>query len=84
VLYPSHQTDDGDFENVDGMFLDYSKIQQVTENKYNLTPRKTFCGADLGSDYGTLRSTYDAYEMQNYEETFLRTNDGKTTLPNRE
>ena len=73
--------DGGGFENVNGVFLDFNRVMSQTDNKYNLTPRKTFCGADFGSDYGLKRTLYDEYYMQEYERNFIRTSDGLITLP---
>jgi len=57
----------------------------VLDNKYNLVPRKQFCGAKVGSDYPAMRATYDDAYMKEYEasDAFLSTSDGKKTrLPN--
>lgn len=72
------------FYNVDGMFINYTKVSEVTNDKYNLSPRKQFCGASLGSDYGSLRSRYDDIWLKDYEKSFIRTKDGLTTLTSAE
>lgn len=83
IIYPSGLDDgpDIDYENTRGLFVNYTKVMEITDNKYNLAPRKTFCGSRLGTDYSNIRTSYDEYYMQEYEREFLRTSDGQTTLP---
>jgi len=57
---------------------------EVTDHKYNLSPRKQFCGAKLGTDYSSMRTSYDEIYMQDYEKDFIKTSDGLITLPSRD
>ena len=55
------------------------------ENKYNLAPRKQFCGANAGSTYPKmLREMYDEEFMSYLESNYIDTTDGKTKLPGSE
>ena len=38
------------FDNTEGVFVNYTRVMDVVDNKYNLAPRKQFCGARVGSD----------------------------------
>ena len=51
----------------------------ITDEKYNLAPRKWF-DTDVGSDYGVLRNKTDDEYMEDYEKDFLMTSDNKTSL----
>jgi hypothetical protein len=41
----------GEFLNGDGVFVNYTKAQEITDEKYNLSPRKQFCDGLVGSEY---------------------------------
>ena len=34
-----------------GVYLNYTRIEEEFKDKYNLSPRKAFCGVSVGSDY---------------------------------
>ena len=51
----------------------------VTNNEYRLSPRKYF-ETDAGSDYGVLRMALGKVYMDDYQESFINTTDGLTTL----
>ena len=51
IIYPSKSFSGVDkFSNVDGIFINYTRVQEVVESKYNLAPRKQFCGSRVASD----------------------------------
>jgi len=39
------------FQNNEGVFINYTQVQNVVQDKFNLAPRKQFCGAKAGSDW---------------------------------
>ena len=63
------------------MFANYSQVQDVTSQKYNLAPRKQFAGASVGTEYGKMNKLYDDEYKQHYERNFYTSTDGKTRLP---
>lgn len=63
--------------------MNFTHVKEITGTKYNLAPRKQFCGAKSGSDYSAIVKKHDDVFMKNYEtEKFDPTNDGKGSLPN--
>jgi hypothetical protein len=41
IIYPSNGYNGMDeFLNIDGVFVNYTRVQEVTSEKYNLSPRK--------------------------------------------
>lgn len=78
------------------MFINYTKVQDVVEKKFNLAPRKQFCGGKAGSDWtadareeqkkfkGVLNADDYADYVSNSESGFVKTNDGLTTVPSRD
>lgn len=78
ILYPSKYGNEESNQN--GYFLDYTKVMNVTNNKFNLSPRKNFTGVDIGSNYGALRTKYDEQYLSEYESKFVQTEDGNQKL----
>ena len=60
------------YDNTDGVFINYTQVMKVVDDKYNLAPRKQFCGARVGSD--TQMTKVNQLET---------THDGLTELPAR-
>lgn len=83
ILYVDKEFDGLDSYQSSGVFANYSHIQDVTSQKYNLSPRKQFCGLSVGSEYGKMNQLYDDEYMQRYERSFYTSTDGKTRLPPR-
>jgi hypothetical protein len=75
ILYHNRYSDQSS-----GAFLDYIKVMNATRGKYNLSPRKLLDGVVSGSDYGEIRSKYDAEYMRDYEKHFIPTSDGRHRL----
>ena len=41
LIYPTREFDSmGSYTNKDGIFINFTRVQQVVESKYNLAPRK--------------------------------------------
>ena len=71
------------FDNQDGVFINYERAMEVTDNKYNLAPRKQFCGTRVASNQPKLmRKKYDEKYMQDLEKDY--TSIGNIKLPPRE
>ena len=80
IIYPSKGGDDlqlDEFSNFDGHFINYTKAMEVTDAQYNFAPRKQFCGAVIGS----APKIEDSMDQEIFEQGFIRTQDGLTTLP---
>jgi hypothetical protein len=85
IVYPTKDFDGLDsFDNTEGIFINYTRVQEVVGDKYNLVPRKQFCGARVGSDLPSqMRERYDDEYLQELESDYMRI-DEKTTLPTAE
>ena len=60
IVYPDESFGGLDgYSNDKGRFLNFTHVQEITNSKYNLSPRKQFCGAKVGTDYTTLQAKYD-------------------------
>ena len=82
IVYPTKSFEGLDnYENTEGVFINFTQVQSVVGSKYNLVPRKQFCGAKVGSDYGIMQQNYDDEYMENYRAKFINTTDGFTALP---
>jgi hypothetical protein len=66
--------------NREGIFLNYSKVEDLYNKKYNLSPRKYTCGSSIGSDLfnPSIKNRNDLSEMEKWKQQFV---DG---LPTRE
>ena len=42
--------DIGKFKNTEGAFVNYTKVKEVTKQRFNLAPRKQFCGVEIAGD----------------------------------
>ena len=66
--------------------MNFTRVMNVTAGEgkqYNLAPRKQFCGAHVGANPTDKLKQQDDDQMQEYHSSFIRTADGKTTLPPR-
>jgi len=51
IIYPTKQFMGlEDYENVEGIFVNYTRVQKITDKKYNLAPRKQFCDSHVGAE----------------------------------
>jgi hypothetical protein len=69
IIYPSSSTFSGigDFVQY-GTFINYTRVNELVENEYNLAPRKQFCGSKVGSDLPmTQRKNYDQEYLDELE-----------------
>jgi hypothetical protein len=48
-----------------GNFLNYTRVQELYGKKYNLSPRKTYCGLPFGSDYQNPDAGYNMNKGNN-------------------
>lgn len=53
-------------DNSRGVYLNYTTIMNKYGKKFNLSPRKNFCGVGFGSDYsnGAIADPYDEEDMK--------------------
>ena len=51
------------FENREGIFMNYTRVMEVVEKKYNLVPRKQFCGTRVMSDFSSRSARDDRYNQ---------------------
>lgn len=64
LIYPTREFDSmGTYTNKDGIFINFTRVQDVVESKYNLSPRKQFCKT-------AVTSTQPKYEREKYDEEF--------------
>jgi len=86
IIYPSKSFSGVDkYSNVDGIFINYTRVQEVVESQYNLAPRKQFCSSTVASDLqGTESGGADADYYRLLESEYVPTSDGGTTLPTRD
>ena len=85
IVYPTKQFDGLDsYDNTEGIFINYTKVDQIAGDQFNLAPRKQFCGARVGSDNPiTLRSIYDEEYLDELESNFREFAPG-VSLPDHE
>jgi hypothetical protein len=84
IVYPvlSNGGFDDDLEsyhNSEGVFINYTKVEDVTKSKFNLAPRKQFCDSHVGTNYPAAIADMDKEELSDYSSDFIRA--GKTKLP---
>ena len=82
IVYPTKQFDGLEsYDNTEGIFINYKKVDEIAGNQFNLAPRKQFCGARVGSDNPvTLRTIYDDDYLQELEQNYTEFAPG-VTLP---
>ena len=51
------------FENREGIFMNYTRVMEVVDKKYNLVPRKQFCGTRVMSDFSSRSARDDRYNQ---------------------
>lgn len=52
-IYITNTFDSKSF-NYEGLYLNYSKVEELYQKKYNLSPRKYMCGVEIGSDISNM------------------------------
>lgn len=67
------------FYNGEGVFINYTLVETVTNSKFNLAPRKQFCQSQVGTNYPAAIADLDKEELSEYSSDFIRA--GKTKLP---
>ena len=73
------------FDNSEGIFMNYTRVMEVVDHKYNLAPRKQFCGTRITSDFpGDSIKRYDDVYKNYVEKKYMTTPDGLTKVPDRE
>jgi len=85
LVYPTRDFGEmSSYANKEGIFVNYTQVQRVVDGKYNLAPRKQFCGTRVGSKAPRKqRQTYDAQYLQSLKANYTTTADGKTRVPSR-
>lgn len=89
LIYPTRDFDDmSSYTNKDGIFVNFTRVQDVVGEKYNLAPRKQFCKSTVTSKRDkALRARYDDeyYKQQKASEEakYRTTSDGKNKVPTR-
>lgn len=79
----------GSYTNKDGIFINFTRVQDVVQSKYNLSPRKQFCKTAVSSSQDKMqRKMYDDEFYQSLvdkrEASYRTSSDGQTRLPNRD
>ena len=77
IIYPSKGFSGIDkYNNIFGIFINYTRVQEVVENKYNLAPRKQFCGSKVASDFSqTRRARNDEEYYRLLQQKYVSTSD---------
>lgn len=51
IIYPTKSSaQETGYSNDKGIFINYTRVQEITDEQYNFAPRKQFCGSMIGSD----------------------------------
>jgi hypothetical protein len=66
------------FVNNEQVYLNYSRVEEVFNTTYNLSPRKQYCGVSLFSDNSDPLLRANSVAQDNWESQF----DTQTGLPN--
>lgn len=82
IIYPTKSTpSDGGYANSDGIFINYTRVQQITNEKYNFSPRKQWCGSKIGSD---KPARYDEEFVRMKSKNYVTNSDGLKMPPREE
>ena len=85
IIYPTNNFQGlNGYNNDQGIFVNYTKVEESVGTKYNISPRKQFCDAKVASDFGEKRAKYDSEYMKEYEKQNFVNVSSKWTMPKRE
>jgi hypothetical protein len=86
IIYPqnSRKTGSSGFTNSYGVFLNFTRVEEATNSKYNFAPRKQMCGTYISSTKPVeQRRKYDEKYLKSKQKDYVSTTDGKIKIPPR-